>query len=182
MEVNKFWLLPRFLRNLLQNVFCRRSHVHYSSDVKIESMISSDIVVGKFSYIGRGAEICAEVRIGNYTMVSTRVSIVGFDHNYSIVGMPIVFSGRPIKRQTVIGDDVWIGHGVIIMEGVTICSGAIVGAGSVVTKDIGECEIHGGVPARFIKHRFSSKQESDEHILAIKHTDIVGSPPTRRGR
>ncbi len=175
-------LLARYLRNLLQNVVCRRLHVHYSSDVKIGSMISRDVVVGKFSYIGQGAEICSEVLVGNYVMISTKVSIVGSDHNYDCVGKPLVFSGRPVKKQTLICDDVWIGHGVIIMEGVTICSGAIVAAGSVVTKNIGQCEIHGGVPAKFIKYRFSSKEKLVEHILAVESNDFVGLPPSRKGR
>lgn len=57
----------------------------------------------------------------------------------------------PIK----IGDNVTIGARAIIHAGVTIENGAIVGSGAVVTKNkhIGENEIWGGVPAKFIKKR-----------------------------
>lgn len=89
----------------------------------------------------------------------------------------IVFSGRPKKKNTIIGDDVWIGHRVVIMEGVTIASGVIVAAGSVVTKNICDCEIYGGVPAVFIKHRFKSLEEKNYHLLKISKKDISNIPP-----
>lgn len=52
-----------------------------------------------------------------------------------------------------IGHDTWIGHDLSILPGVSVGVGAIVATGAVVTKDVGDYEIHGGVPARFIKRR-----------------------------
>jgi virginiamycin A acetyltransferase len=43
----------------------------------------------------------------------------------------------PFKRNTVIGNDVWIGYGATIMPGINIGDGAIIGAQSVVTRDVG---------------------------------------------
>lgn len=54
-----------------------------------------------------------------------------------------------------IGHDVWIGHGVTVTAGVTIGTGAVVGAGAVVTRNVDPYTVIGGVPARFIKRRFS---------------------------
>ena len=56
-------------------------------------------------------------------------------------------------KPVIIGDDVWIGGRVIILPGVTIGNGAIVGAGAVVTRDVPEYAIVGGVPAKVIKMR-----------------------------
>ena len=53
----------------------------------------------------------------------------------------------------IIGDDVWIGTRAIILPGVTIGNGVIIGAGAVVTKDVPDYAIVGGVPARVIRLR-----------------------------
>lgn len=57
-----------------------------------------------------------------------------------------------------IGNDVWIGANVIIMPGVHIGDGAIIGAGAVVTRDVQNYEIVGGIPARTIKYRFTEQE------------------------
>lgn len=73
---------------------------------------------------------------------------------------------QPTKlRKTVIGNDVWIGHGAYINAGVNIGDGVIVAAASVVTKDIPDFAIVGGNPAKIIKYRF------DEEVMsAIKES------------
>ncbi len=68
-----------------------------------------------------------------------------------------------------IGNDVWLANNVIILDGVKIGDGAVVGAGAVVTKDVEPYSIVGGVPAKFIRKRFSDKQI--EKLLKIKWWD-----------
>lgn len=59
----------------------------------------------------------------------------------------LVTTTAPIK----VGNDVWIGGNVTIIGGVTIGNNVIVGAGAVVTKDIPDNTVVGGVPARKLK-------------------------------
>lgn len=59
-------------------------------------------------------------------------------------------------EPVVIGDDVWIGTRVIILPGVKIGNGVIIAAGAVVTKDIPDYAVAGGVPAKVIKYRNNS--------------------------
>lgn len=66
-----------------------------------------------------------------------------------------------------IGHDVWIGHGVTVTAGVSIGNGAVIGAGAVVTKDVEPYTVVGGVPAKFIKRRFSKKQAEALQQIAI---------------
>ena len=65
-----------------------------------------------------------------------------------------------------IGHDVWIGHGVTITAGVKVGNGAVIGAGAVVTKDVEPYTVVGGVPAKFIKRRFSVEQADALQDLA----------------
>lgn len=57
------------------------------------------------------------------------------------------------EAEVIIGNDVWIGMRSIIMPDVKIGDGAVIGAGAVVTKDVLDYAIVGGVPARIIKYR-----------------------------
>ena len=50
-----------------------------------------------------------------------------------------------------IGNDVWICSNATVLPGVTIGDGAIIAAGAVVTKDVDEKSVVGGVPAKLIK-------------------------------
>jgi acetyltransferase-like isoleucine patch superfamily enzyme len=123
-----------------------------------KSYISKDFQAGDYSYIGTNCLIGPKVKIGRFTMLANNVSIVGGDHNYSDPNNPIIFSGRPELKETLIGEDVWIGCYSIIMAGVTIGDGAIIGAGSVVTKNVPSYSIYAGVPAKFIKMRFNKDE------------------------
>lgn len=181
MSLVKTKMYLRYVRNLIQNIFSRRFSVHYTSDVKIWSDISKDIDVGRFAYVGTGAQIGPKVTIGNYTMLATNVSVLGGDHEFETSGKPIVFSGRSVLDSTKIGSDVWIGHRVVIMAGCEISDGAIVAAGSVVTKNVPECTIVGGVPASFIRNRFSTAELKRYHLAAIRKADITGIPPANKG-
>lgn len=173
-------LYARYVRNFLQNIRTRRFSVHYSSDVKVLSRINSGVIVGKYAYIGEGAEITSQVEIGDYSMLATAVSIVGGDHNFDLPGVPIVYSGRPIQHKTFIGKDVWIGHRAVVMSGVNIGDGAIVAAGSVVTKDIPSFTIYGGVPAKFMRRRFLEVEAEEVHIKMLAGKVMQGLPPKRR--
>jgi acetyltransferase-like isoleucine patch superfamily enzyme len=62
-----------------------------------------------------------------------------------------------------IGDYVCIFSQVLIMPGVKLGKGAAVYPGSVVTKDVGEYEIVGGNPARFIRYRSKDLQYRVNH-------------------
>ena len=71
--------------------------------------------------------------------------------------------GAPSRGDTVVGNDVWLGHRALVMPGVTIGDGAIVAAASVVVSDIPPYAIAGGNPARVIRRRYGD--EDVERLL-----------------
>jgi acetyltransferase-like isoleucine patch superfamily enzyme len=122
------------------------------------SNISRDLIAADYSYIGPNCQIGSKVKMGRYTMLANNVSIIGNDHLFSNPNTPIIFSGRPELKETIIGEDAWIGAFSIIMAGVEIGDGAIIGSGSVVTKNVPPYSIFAGTPAKFIKMRFNEKE------------------------
>ena len=143
--------------------------VHNTFYLAKNCSVSSDLIAGCYSYIGPNSIIYKKVKIGDYTMLANNVSIIGGDHNYNIAEIPIIFSGRVKLKETIIGNDVWIGAHSIIKTGVKIGDGTIVAMGSVVTKDLKPFTIYGGVPAKEIKKRFN-KDEEDLHKQMLLKT------------
>lgn len=77
---------------------------------------------------------------------------------------------KPIgyDEDVVIEKDVWIGCNVTILSGVNIGRGSVIAAGAVVTKDVPPYSICGGVPARFIKFKWTI-DEIIEHERLLYH-------------
>lgn len=75
--------------------------------------------------------------------------------------------GHPhTKGRTVIGNDVWIGHGAMVVSGVTVGDGACIGAGAVVSKDVPPYAIVAGNPARVVRRRFD--EQAIAQLLQIR--------------
>ena len=53
--------------------------------------------------------------------------------------------------KVTVGKNAWIGMNVTVCPGVTIGENAVVAAGAVVTKDVPDCAVVGGAPAKIIR-------------------------------
>jgi len=142
--------------------------------------IARDFCAGPFSYVGRDCCICPKVTIGAYTLLAHEVSIQGGDHRFDLAGTPICFSGRPEMPETVIGEDVWIGHRAIIIAGVKIGRGAVIGAGAVVATDVPAYAIYAGVPAKPVGVRFADEKDRIRHDQMLDGAPKDGELPGPR--
>ena len=136
-------------------------------------LVTSDLVAQEYSFLNIGCILGPKVQLGRYVMLGTARCLGGDDHVISKPGVPIIFSGRPATKETVIEDDAWIGYGAIIIAGVRIGRGAIIGAGAVVTKDVPAYEIHAGVPARKIGERFTQNIDRVRHDEMLQGTIVT---------
>lgn len=120
--------------------------------VKRNADISMFIEIGNFSELGTRCIIQSNTVIGDYVIMGPDVKIYTKNHGYQDLSKPIAY--QPITNEAVIiGNDVWLGANVIITPGVTIGNHVIVAAGAVVTKDVPDYAIVGGVPAKIIRFR-----------------------------
>ena len=108
-----------------------------------------NIKIGKDSIIGEGAVLDGRDKliIGNHVDIASEVMIYNAQHDVQSADF------HAITAPVIIEDYVFIGPRAIILPGVKIKKGAVIGAGAVVTKDVEEFTIAGGVPAKEIKKR-----------------------------
>lgn len=108
-----------------------------------------NIRIGEDSIIGEGTVLDGRDRliIGNHVDIATEVMIYNTQHNVQSEEF------EAVKKPVIIEDYVFIGPRAIILPGVRIGKGGVVGAGAVVTRDVLQFSIVGGVPAKVIKER-----------------------------
>jgi acetyltransferase-like isoleucine patch superfamily enzyme len=110
--------------------------------------IGDDVSIGSFSNIRAERSIT----IGARVLIAQHVSIIGGQYSFDRRDIPLW--EQPYKAGDVtLGEDCWIGVGATILPDVSIGVGAIVAAGAVVTEDVPDHAIFGGVPARQIGTR-----------------------------
>jgi len=113
---------------------------------------NAGIRIGKESLIGEYSIIRGQggVKIGDRVYTSPFTQIIAVNHVFNDPNQSFVSQGITAEG-IVVEDDVWIGSGAVILDGVKIGRGSIVAAGAVVTKDVPEHSIVGGIPAKIIR-------------------------------
>lgn len=109
------------------------------------------------------------IDVGAYTMLSAGITIETHTHPFTNFERPIAYAGRGIAPVK-IGANSVMGYNAVIMAGTTLGYRTIVGANSVVTKDVPDYTVVGGVPAKPIKE-FRPGDEGDPVKDAIDSGD-----------
>lgn len=145
----------------------------YFSDEDFESHVThhydfngDKLIIGKFCQIAAGVNFIMNGANHQMNAVSTFPFYIFNGWRQEVP--PI--SEMPLKGDTVVGNDVWIGQNATILPGVNIGDGAIIGANSTVGSDVEPYAIVAGNPARFIRKRFDD--ELIEVLEKVKWWDL----------
>ena len=132
----------------------------YIADSEFESHVThhyewngDKLIIGKFCQIAAGVEFVMNGANHQMNAVTTFpfYTLEGWNMN------PPILSDLPIKGDTVIENDVWIGQNAVILPGVHIGDGAIIGANSIVASNVNPYTIVIGNPARVLRKRFDDE-------------------------
>lgn len=140
---------PAEIRNFLSQI------TNSEIDESVTVFTPFYINYGKHTQIGKNVFInfdcvfldLGEITIEDNVLIAPKVSLLTEGHpttiedRHSLIPKPI-----HIKKNA------WIGANATILPGVTIGENAVVAAGAVVSKDVADNAIVGGVPAKFIKN------------------------------
>ncbi len=164
-DPNKIFPLPNsdkvtYVKPTIKNPNIIVGDFTYFSDIDFEKHVThhydfnnDKLIIGKFCQIAAGVNFVMNGANHQMNSVSTFPFYIfeGWEQNVP----PI--SQMPMKGDTVIGNDVWIGQNSIILPGVHINDGAIIGMNSVVGSDVPAYTIVAGNPAKKIRKRFDDE-------------------------
>lgn len=167
-----------YLKNVIKNPNIEVGDYTYYDDPEGSENFEKNVLY-HFDFIGD------KLKIGKFCSIAKGVKFImnGGSHRmdtFSSYPFPIfggswteklkeVRLGAYSKGDTVIGNDVWLGHNAVIMPGIHIGDGAVVAAEAVVVTDVPPYSVYGGNPAKLIKKRFS--EEIIQILLEIKWWD-----------
>lgn len=128
-------------------VFCTNSQL-----ASREAGYFGNLVIGNCSEIGDNTivDVSSDVIIGNDVSIGPNCILYTHNHLYSDKRVA-AWKGGVIASPIIIEDGAWVASGVTILPGVRIGKRTVVAAGAVVTNNLDDESLYGGVPARLIK-------------------------------
>ena len=147
-ELNNAYHTPEEVRNLLSRLFGKTVDESFRVFPPFYTDFGKNVTVGKNVFINACCHFQDHggVSLGDGCQIGHNVVFATLNHGLA-----------PEDRQTTypapitLGKNVWVGSNSTILQGVTIGDNAVIAAGAVVTKDVPENTIVGGVPARIIR-------------------------------
>lgn len=120
----------------------------------ILSCKNGDIILDDHANLGFNCEIfsASRVRVGRHILMAAYTYLVGGDHLYDRVDIPVLLQGRT-ARGIEVDDNVWLGTHVVVTDGSRVGRDAIIGAGAVVVGEVPEFAIAAGIPAKVLRDR-----------------------------
>lgn len=154
------------------------------------AQIRERVRIGANCIIGKNVYVDFEVQVGNNVKVQNNCSLYhGLEIEDGVfIGPHVVFTNDRFPRSinadgTLKGASDWvvgrtrvcygaaIGAGSIIVTGVTIGRWAMVGAGAVVTRDVPDCGLVAGTPARLIGYISAGGERCATQEEAIQRSE-----------
>lgn len=164
-----FWPHTIYLKNFIDHPNIQIGDYTYLNDFRLPVDDVRQLLV-PYMHIAAPEKLT----IGKFVQIAHGVQIITSSANHQMDGFstyPFVVFGEPWassyepkwpnKGNTIIGNDVWIGHEALIMPAITIGDGAIIASRSVVTKDVPPYAIVAGNPAKVIRKRFDDQVIAD---------------------
>jgi acetyltransferase-like isoleucine patch superfamily enzyme len=123
----------------------------------ILSCKNGEIIIDDRANLGFNCEVfsASRVRVGKSVLIAAYTYLVGGDHLYDRIDIPVLEQGRT-ARGIDVDDNVWLGTHVVITDGSHVGRDAIIGAGAVVVGEIPAFAIATGIPARVVRDRRSN--------------------------
>lgn len=148
-ELNGTYHTPEEVRYIFQQLIGKPVDESFSLFPPFHTDCGKNLTVGKNVFFNSGCKVQDQggITIGDNTLIGHNVVLATLNHEFEPAHRSNICP-FPIK----IGCNVWIGSNAVILPGVTIGDGAVIAAGAVVSKNVHENAVVGGVPAKVIRY------------------------------
>lgn len=159
-------LIKKICRRVFHSIYANLNHEKYARYIGVNTK-------GEFHIYGNPLHMFGTepwcITLGENVHITNGVLFVTHDGGTLLFRKYV--NDLEITKPIVIGNDVYVGVRSIILPGVTVGNKVIIAAGSVVTKDVPDNSVVGGVPARIIKtadEYFEKIQRESLHLGHLK--------------
>ncbi|WP_311196210.1 acyltransferase [Thiothrix winogradskyi] len=149
-------IIKKAIKNSYYYLYATFNHEGFAKKIGVKMGSNVHIYGNPFSMFGT-EPWC--ITLGNHVHITREVLFI--THDGGTLLYRHLIPDLEITKPITVGNYVYIGVRSIILPGVNIGSNCIIAAGSVVTKDIPDNSVFGGVPAKYIK-------SSNEYLEKIK--------------
>lgn len=147
-ELNNSYHTPEEIRDIFSKIIGKPVDETFGMFPPFYTDCGKNITVGKNVFINMGCKFQDQggIFIDDDALIGHNVVLATLNHDLS----PETRSSM-LPKPIHIGKNVWIGANSVVLPGVTVGDGAVIAAGAVVTRDVPQNTVVGGVPAKFIK-------------------------------
>lgn len=147
-ELNTGYRAPEEIRALMGRITGRAVPESLRLFPPFTTDFGANIHLGEHVFVNSGCRFQDQggIWVGDRCFIGHDVVMATLDHSLAVADRATTHPA-PIR----LGSDVWVGAKVVITSGVSIGDGAVIAAGAVVTRDVPEFTIVGGVPAKVIR-------------------------------
>lgn len=153
--------------NKIKMIFSRKKDIEYYRKLGVH--------IGRNCEIYEGVSFGSEpylVSIGNHVRITKGVQFITHDGGVWVLREKYNREDIDIFGSIRIGNNVHLGINSVIMPGVTIGNDCVIACGAVVTKNIPDGEIWGGIPAKKIKN---IEEYYQQHMNDFHETKYLSS-------
>lgn len=136
---------------------CRHIFDYCGNNINVERNVvfgsGFRIRIGNNSGIGVNCTVTSDIQIGDNVLMGPECFFLTFNHSFRDKTKTVKEQGYQPRKQTVIGNDVWIGRECLFTPGRKVADGTVIAARSLVCKGFEPYSIIGGNPAKKIGER-----------------------------